>query len=84
MDRLILQVRDTLGTTMVIVSHQLSSIFRLADRVIMLDRNAKGIIAEGTPAELAATSNDPRVRDFLNQDKDIPKRTEKPANSNHP
>lgn len=74
MDRLILQVRETLGTTMVIVSHQLSSIFRLADRVIVLDHEAKGIIAEGTPAELAATSTDPRVRDFLNQDEDSPKR----------
>ena len=68
MDRLILQVRDVLGTTMVIVSHQLSSIFRLADRVIVLDRAAKGIIAEGKPSELAARSSDPRVRDFLNQD----------------
>lgn len=68
MDRLILQVRQTLGTTMVIVSHQLSSIFRLADRVIVLDRGAKGIIAEGPPAALAASSTDPRVRDFLNQD----------------
>jgi len=84
MDRLILQVRDTLGTTMVIVSHQLSSIFRLADRVIMLDRDAKGIIAEGTPAELVASSTDPRVRDFLNQDQDIPKRTETPAHANLP
>jgi len=65
MDQLILQVRDSLGTTMVIVSHQLSSIFRLADRAIFLDHEAKGIIAEGAPAELAATSQDPRVRDFL-------------------
>jgi phospholipid/cholesterol/gamma-HCH transport system ATP-binding protein len=79
MDRLILQVRDTLGTTMVIVSHQLSSIFRLADRVIVLDRASKGILAEGTPAELAATSTDPRVRDFLNQDEDFPKRTNPPS-----
>ena len=67
-DRLIMQVRDTLGTTMVIVSHQLSSIFRLADRVIVLDRQAKGIIAEGDPKKLATTSSDPRVRDFLNQE----------------
>ena len=79
MDRLILQVRDTLGTTMVIVSHQLSSIFRLADRVIMLDRETKGIIAEGTPAELVAASTDPRVRDFLNQNEDLPKRTNQPS-----
>lgn len=69
MDQLILQVRETLGTTMVIVSHQLSSIFRLADRVIFLEREAKGIIAEGAPSELAATSTDVRVRDFLKQDK---------------
>ena len=68
MDRLILQVRDVLGTTMVIVSHQLSSIFRLADRVIMLDRDAKGIIAEGKPGELAADGKDARVRDFLDRD----------------
>ena len=81
MDRLILQVRDTLGTTMVIVSHQLSSIFRLADRVIVLDREAKGIIAEGAPAALAATSTDPRVRDFLNEDQDLPKRTNPAATS---
>jgi phospholipid/cholesterol/gamma-HCH transport system ATP-binding protein len=47
MDQLILQVRENFGTTMVIVSHQLSSIFRLADRVIMLNHETKGIIAEG-------------------------------------
>jgi len=75
MDRLILQVRDILGTTMVIVSHQLTSIFRLADRVIVLDREAKGIIAEGKPGELAANSSDPRVHDFLNQDEGSHKRT---------
>ncbi|MCX6897697.1 MAG: ATP-binding cassette domain-containing protein [Verrucomicrobia bacterium] len=79
MDQLILQVRETLGTTMVIVSHQLSSIFRLADRVIVLDHKTKGIIAEGAPRELAATSTDPRVRDFLNQDEDSSKRTKHPS-----
>jgi phospholipid/cholesterol/gamma-HCH transport system ATP-binding protein len=57
------------------VSHQLSSIFRLADRVIMLDSETKGIIAEGAPAELAASSNDPRVRDFLNQSETFPPQT---------
>lgn len=53
---------------MIIVSHQLSSIFRLADRVIVLDQGSKGIIAEGTPTGLASASTDPRVRDFLNDD----------------
>ena len=71
MDELILQVRETLGTTMVIVSHQLSSIFRLADRVLMLDHEARGVIAEGAPAELAAHSADPRVREFLNRDEEM-------------
>ena len=79
MDQLILQVRESLGTTMVIVSHQLSSIFRLADRAIFLDHEAKGIIAEGAPAELAATSKDPRVRDFLKPDEDSPKPTDHAA-----
>jgi len=78
-DRLILRVRETLGTTMVIVSHQLSSIFRLADRVIVLSRETKGIVAEGPPAELAITSADPRVRDLLNRDDDSPKRMRQPA-----
>ena len=54
LDELILQIRDTLGTTMVIVSHELASIYALADRVIMLDAGAHGIIAEGRPRELAA------------------------------
>jgi phospholipid/cholesterol/gamma-HCH transport system ATP-binding protein len=65
LDELILQIRETLGTTMVIVSHELASIYALADRVIMLDGDARGIIAEGRPHELAATSSDPRVMEFL-------------------
>jgi phospholipid/cholesterol/gamma-HCH transport system ATP-binding protein len=65
LDELVLQVRETIGTTIVIVSHELASIFALADRVIMLDRGARGIIAEGTPRELARTSRDPRVTEFL-------------------
>jgi phospholipid/cholesterol/gamma-HCH transport system ATP-binding protein len=70
LDRLILQIRATLGTTMVIVSHELASIYDLADRVIMLDREACGIIAEGRPRELVAASPDPRVREFLTRDGD--------------
>ena len=65
LDELILQIRETLGTTMVIVSHELASIYALADRVIMLDHDARGIIAEGRPRDLAATSGDPRVQEFL-------------------
>jgi len=67
LDDLIRQIQDTFGTTLVIVSHELDSIFELADRVIMLDAGAEGIIAEGKPAELAADSTDSRVREFLHR-----------------
>jgi phospholipid/cholesterol/gamma-HCH transport system ATP-binding protein len=65
LDELVLQIREALGTTMVIVSHELDSIFSIADRVIMLEREAKGIIAEGNPRELTQSSQDPRVQEFL-------------------
>jgi phospholipid/cholesterol/gamma-HCH transport system ATP-binding protein len=67
LDELVMQVRDTFGTTLVIVSHELASIFGIADRVIMLDRGAKGIIAEGAPRVLAEQSRDPRVTEFLHR-----------------
>jgi phospholipid/cholesterol/gamma-HCH transport system ATP-binding protein len=67
LDELILQIRSTLRTTMVIVSHELDSIFGIADRVIMLERGAKGIIAEGRPRDLLEKSTDPRVREFLHR-----------------
>src|SRR5262249_35918889 len=65
LDELIVEVRETFGTTIVVVSHELASIFGIADRVIMLDRGAKGIIAEGAPRDLAVNSPDPRVSEFL-------------------
>lgn len=65
LDELILQVRDTFGTTIVVVSHELASIYNIADRLIMLDRAEKGIIAEGRPRELALNRRDPRVSEFL-------------------
>ena len=65
LDNLIREIRDALGTTMVIVSHELTSIFALADRMILLDREAQGIIAEGAPRALAERSADPRVQEFL-------------------
>ena len=65
LDELILQIRESFGTTIVVVSHELASIYGIADRVIMLERGAKGIIAEGSPRELASRSKDPRVVEFL-------------------
>jgi phospholipid/cholesterol/gamma-HCH transport system ATP-binding protein len=67
LDRTILEINRALGTTMVIVTHELSSIFAIANRVIMLDAQEKGIIAEGKPDELRQGSDDPRVRDFFSR-----------------
>lgn len=63
--RLILAINADLGTTMVIVSHQVDLVLRLAHRIVMLDRDERGIIAVGTPEELRANARDSRVRDFL-------------------
>ena len=65
LDELILQLRELLGTTCVVVSHELDSIFSVADRVLMLDKAARGMIALGDPRELAVNSTDERVREFL-------------------
>jgi len=67
LDELVKEIRDTLGTTIVIVSHELASIFDIADRVVMLDREVKGVIAEGDPRALRDKSEDVRVREFLNR-----------------
>jgi phospholipid/cholesterol/gamma-HCH transport system ATP-binding protein len=60
-------INEGMGTTMVIVSHDLSSIMNIAHRVIMLDKSQKGIIAEGNPVELKQNSDDPRVIHFFNR-----------------
>jgi len=67
LDRLIQQLARYLGITFVIVSHELSSIDTIADRVIMLDARAKGIVATGKPAALRAESENPWVRQFFNR-----------------
>jgi phospholipid/cholesterol/gamma-HCH transport system ATP-binding protein len=66
-DRLIIRLNETLGATFVIVTHELQSIFAIAQRTIMVDRDAKGIIAEGVPAELRDHSAVPKVRQFFNR-----------------
>jgi len=67
LDFLIKSIRAGIGTTMVIVTHELQSIFNVADRIIMLDKEAKGIIAEGDPRWLRENSTDPRVKAFFNR-----------------
>jgi phospholipid/cholesterol/gamma-HCH transport system ATP-binding protein len=68
LDQLILRLKRSLGVTFVVVTHELPSIFTIADRVIMLDRQAQGIIAEGHPQTLRDTSSNPRVRQFFNRE----------------
>ncbi len=65
LDTLIKRLNQALGLTFVIVTHELPSIYSLADRVIMLDSATKSIIAEGDPAYLRDHSADPRVRQFF-------------------
>jgi len=67
LDNLILRLNKTLGTTMVIVTHELQSIFAVAQRVIMLDRQTKSIIAEGDPAFLRDQSQNRFVKQFFNR-----------------
>jgi phospholipid/cholesterol/gamma-HCH transport system ATP-binding protein len=67
LDNLIKSINAGMGTTMVIVTHELESIFNIAHRVIMLDKAAHGIIAEGDPQELKDHSTDPRVVNFFNR-----------------
>ena len=67
LDALILRLNRTLGTTFVVVTHELSSIFTIAGRVVMLDKTTKSIIAEGDPHELRDRSTHPFVRRFFNR-----------------
>ncbi len=68
LDELIVQVNQSLGTTVVAVSHELASIFTIADRCIMLDAVSKRIIAEGPPQALRDQSQDRRVHAFFNRE----------------
>ncbi len=67
LDELILSLNQTFGLTVVVVTHELESIFKIATRCIMLDRESKSIIATGDPRELRDNSVDARVRSFFNR-----------------
>lgn len=65
LDDLILQLRDSFGTTIVVVSHDLASIFKIADRALFLDIKEKTMTAIGSPAELRKNPPSEEVRRFL-------------------
>jgi phospholipid/cholesterol/gamma-HCH transport system ATP-binding protein len=65
LDDLILELRDSLGATIVVVTHELASIFAIADNSVFLDSETKTMIATGHPKQLLAESSDPKVQEFL-------------------
>jgi phospholipid/cholesterol/gamma-HCH transport system ATP-binding protein len=67
LDDLILELRDSLGATIVVVTHELSSIFAIADDSIFLDAETRSMRAQGNPGELLRHSTDPHVRAFLSR-----------------
>jgi phospholipid/cholesterol/gamma-HCH transport system ATP-binding protein len=65
LDDLILELRDSLGATIVIVTHELASIFAIANNCVFLDTETRTQIATGDPKYLLANSKDPKIRRFL-------------------
>lgn len=67
LDQLVLELSRSLQITFVIVTHELPSIFAVADRVIMLEKERKTIIASGRPQDLRDRSDNPWIRQFFNR-----------------
>jgi len=67
LDELILELRDSLGTTIVVVTHELESIFRIGNNSVFLDGETHTMIAQGDPKELRDHAENEDVRAFLNQ-----------------
>jgi phospholipid/cholesterol/gamma-HCH transport system ATP-binding protein len=65
LDDLILELRDSLGATVVVVTHELASIFAIGSNSVFLDAETRTMIATGDPKKLRDESDDPRVRRFL-------------------
>jgi phospholipid/cholesterol/gamma-HCH transport system ATP-binding protein len=75
LDDLIRELRDSLGATVVVVTHELASIFAIGNNSVFLDPVTKTMIAEGNPNELLAESKDPKVHTFLTRGKENLKTT---------
>jgi phospholipid/cholesterol/gamma-HCH transport system ATP-binding protein len=65
LDDLIIELRDSLGATVVVVTHELASIFAVGNNSVFLDPDTKTMIAVGDPHRLLAESKDPKIRKFL-------------------
>ena len=69
LDDLILELRDSLGSTVVVVTHELASIFSIGNNSVFLDPDEKTMIASGDPKKLRDESDNPKVREFLTRGK---------------
>lgn len=72
LDDLILELRNSLGSTIVVVTHELPSIFTIGTNSVFLDPETKTMIAQGNPKDLLAHSADPKVRQFLTRGEEHP------------
>ncbi len=68
LDDLILELRDSLGTTVVVVTHELASLFAIGSNGVFLDAEAQTQLARGSPRDMLAQADDPRVVRFLTRD----------------
>lgn len=75
LDDLILELRDSLGTTIVVVTHELQSIFAIGDNSIYLNPVTRTMTASGNPRELLETTTDPSLREFLTRGQHHPEST---------
>ncbi|MCZ6676003.1 MAG: ATP-binding cassette domain-containing protein [Candidatus Poribacteria bacterium] len=67
LDDLILELRDSLGSTVVVVTHELASIFAIGDNSIFLDAEVRTMVASGNPKQLLADPPTPKIREFLSR-----------------
>src|SRR5262245_21469266 len=72
LDELILELRASLGATVVVVTHELASIFTIGDNGVYLDAETRTMIAQGSPKDMLATCKDPKVRRFLTRGAEPP------------
>jgi len=72
LDDLILQLRDSLGSTLVVVTHELPSIFAIADNALFLDADTQTMLAQGNPHELRDHPPDPKIYRFLTRGEEQP------------
>ncbi|MDA8239351.1 MAG: ATP-binding cassette domain-containing protein [Nitrospiraceae bacterium] len=75
LDDLIIQLRDSLGTTVVVVTHELASIFAIGNNSVYLDVETRTMIAAGDPKRLLAESKDMKVLNFLTRGEAVARNT---------